>query len=335
MKPQEKQMNEKEYKELSNNSASINYEIRELVDKDHGIKYFLYESINKNLIVKAFYDPLDADYIAYALKLNVLGDKVDKFNTNRILKDGTDWTSDKFSNWVINGDTTQYVYVKPITKKEEKDSDKWLETFLKLYNRASDIYIYSGLGEYYFKIEDKWHKLGYNKIANSEFNKKYPEKFSDVRMLELKDQFPDLYLPPAERDTILIKQVKYISKFFEKSDRGDAFNYSAGWWYFDIYMPGGDTLKIKRFASFRDPEMKLYKIPKELGGRDDVLFIIQEPNEIHPEQTGGMYVIRPKNYKETPQYKEQEAKELEKEKKQKQKKSQEAVRKRRSFLPEQ
>ncbi|WP_026449543.1 hypothetical protein [Aequorivita capsosiphonis] len=65
-----------------------------------------------------------------------------------------------------------------------------------------------------------------------------------------------------------------------------------------------------------------------------MLFIIQEPNEIHPEQVGGMYVIRPKNYKETPQYKAQEAKEQEKDKERKQKESQEAVKKRRSFLPE-
>ncbi|WP_026449547.1 hypothetical protein [Aequorivita capsosiphonis] len=338
MKPQETQFDQKEYKVISEYSGNKNYEIIEIISKKNTAKYEQYDSISKKIVIKSYYKSNDkAENTFETLKIDLLGNQSEKLKmTARILKDGTIWDWKYSVNWIINGDTTKYEYLKPLTNNEENDSAEWYKKFKELYANAQYVYIY--MTDYYFKIEDKWYVVEAFKKSKElglDIKKQYPPKEDqDVRMVELKDQFPDLYVPPVERDTSLIKQIKYTSTFFEKSDRGDAFNYSAGWWYFDIYMPGGDTLKIKRFASFRDPEMKLYKIPKELGGREDVLFIIQEPNEIHPEQVGGMYVIRPKNYKETPQYKEQEAKELEKEKMQKQKESQEAVRKRRSFLPD-
>ena len=99
-------------------------------------------------------------------------------------------------------------------------------------------------------------------------------------------------------------------------------------------MPNGETIKIKRYASFRRPDLDFYKIPAIYGGRDDVLFIVQEPNPIHLEQTAGMYVIRPKNYKETPEYKEQQEKNKEKEHVLKKEADKKALKKRRSFLPE-
>ena len=42
--------------------------------------------------------------------------------------------------------------------------------------------------------------------------------------------------------------------------------------------------------------MQFYKIPVTQGGRNDVVFIVQEPNEMYPNsEFGGMYVVRPRN----------------------------------------
>ncbi len=335
MKPQEKEINVKEYLELDKNLKSELYEVGIILQNNFIISELLLDKNEKkiNIFGKSYASEND-ESINHRYKISLFGELYDQGPVYTILKDGTLWYTNEYNNWIINGDTASYKYKDPLNSAEKTDFNKWIKKFKSLYEEASYVYLFSS--DYFFKINNEWFIVADTlKESPMDFRKQYPAKEDqDVRMVKLKDQFPDLYVSPADRDTSLIKQIKYTSTFFEKSDRGDAFNYSAGWWYFDIYMPGGDTLKIKRFASFRDPEMKLYKIPKELGGREDVLFIIQEPNEIHPEQVGGMYVIRPKNYKETPQYKEQEAKELEKEKKQKQKESQEAVRKRRNFLPE-
>ena len=85
-----------------------------------------------------------------------------------------------------------------------------------------------------------------------------------------------------------------FDKEVESAGGWSSSTYSAGWWYMQIYMPGGDTLRVKRFSSYRGPDMKLYKIPEQHGGREDVLFIVLEPKDAHPEQVGGMYVIRPR-----------------------------------------
>ena len=72
------------------------------------------------------------------------------------------------------------------------------------------------------------------------------------------------------------------------------YNYSTGWWYLEIYMPF-DTIRIKRYSNYKRPELKLYKIPAASGGRNDVLFIVQKPEKLYPEQVGGMYAIRPRD----------------------------------------
>ncbi len=42
--------------------------------------------------------------------------------------------------------------------------------------------------------------------------------------------------------------------------------------------------------------MQFYKMPVTHGGRNDVVFIVQEPNEMYPnKEFGGMYVVRPRN----------------------------------------
>ena len=42
-------------------------------------------------------------------------------------------------------------------------------------------------------------------------------------------------------------------------------------------------------------QLMLYSIPHAYGGRQDVLFVVQNPEEIFMSQVGGMYVIRPKD----------------------------------------
>ncbi len=125
----------------------------------------------------------------------------------------------------------------------------------------------------------------------------YPAKEDqDVRMAELQNLAPRWYHKGfEERDTSLIKKVDYESTYYEEKGGLDSFKYSAGWWYLEIYMPLGDTLKIKRYSYFEAPELGLYKIPAAHDGRYDVLFIVQEPHPIHMEQVAGMYAIRPKD----------------------------------------
>jgi len=195
------------------------------------------------------------------------------------------------------------------------------------------------MSEYYFKIDSRWYFLETYKMGkanNIDLKKHYPAKEDqDVRMVALKDLSPNYSVPPEERDISLIKEVAYKQTVFKKENWGlIKSNYSAGWWYLEIYMPKGDVIKIKRYASFRRPDIELYKIPKEYGGREDVLFIVQEPNSMHMEQQAGMYVIRPRNYKETPQYKEQQAIEKQKQEKLKAAAARKSLKKRRNFFPE-
>ncbi|WP_169718933.1 hypothetical protein [Aequorivita capsosiphonis] len=270
MKPQENQIDTKEYHEPYNHHGSENYGISTIFSKEFETLKLYLNKENNEIIVPGKTNPADKQNSqSKRLKVSAFGVIMEHGLTNAgALSDGTLKGFDFYSNWIINGDTTKYKYTDAFTnnkvndpyeyKNSETNFEKWKKKFEELYQKAS--YVYRDGSFYYLKGENNEWFFMKAKFAEKpeDFPKQYPAKEDqDVRMLELKDQFPDLYLPPAERDTILIKQVKYISKFFEKSDRGDAFNYSAGWWYFDLYMPGGDTLKIKRFASFRDPEMKL------------------------------------------------------------------------------
>ncbi|MCV6628224.1 MAG: hypothetical protein OIF50_00025, partial [Flavobacteriaceae bacterium] len=73
---------------------------------------------------------------------------------------------------------------------------------------------------------------------------------------------------------------------------------SAGYYFFNLHMPGGDTIKIKRFGSM-GWNMKLYQIPPQYGGRNDVVFLVQTPElDLFPnKEWGGMYVVRPRDPK--------------------------------------
>ncbi|WP_139278129.1 hypothetical protein [Pseudozobellia thermophila] len=228
-------------------------------------------------------------------------------NSNLLLKDGTISASDYYSNWVINGDTTEHKYLDPFSNKEiedpydfkanEQDPEKWLEKFKELYSHAQYVYVY--LGMYYLKVNHKWYWMEANlEGLPDNLKQQYPPKEDqDVRMVELENLAPVWYHKGfKDRDTSLIKMVDYESTYFEKVDQGlNQYGFSAGWWYLEVYMPLGDTLRIKRYSYFEDPELKLYKVPKEYGGREDVLFIVQKPEELFPEQVGGMYAIRPRD----------------------------------------
>ncbi|MCF6349155.1 MAG: hypothetical protein L3J20_12800 [Flavobacteriaceae bacterium] len=141
----------------------------------------------------------------------------------------------------------------------------------------------------------RYYKM--SKALGIEIEKHYPAKEDqDIRMVELLDMSPKYFIPPNERDTQLIREMEYESTEYEEENWGLIdVGYSAGWWYLEVYMPFGDVIKIKRFASFRNPDLQLYKIPDAYNGRQDVLFIVQEPNPIHSFQRAGMYVIRPKD----------------------------------------
>jgi len=348
MKPQ----NDKEFQELDKHKGTENYEVVEIIPKKNEASYFLIDKFNKNVFVNSFFEPLskEREEIKYnRLLLDIFGSIKSVGTTEYLLKDGTMWDSSYYVNWVINGDTTKHKYIDPSTNKEiedpyeydfkinQKDPEKWLEKFKELYTKAQYVYIY--ISFYYFKIDDIWYLINTDWMGDKvglNIEKHYPAKEDqDVRMVALKDLSPNYSVPPEERDISLIKEVAYKQTFFEKENWGlIKSNYSAGWWYLEIYMPKGDVIKIKRYASYRRPDIELYKIPKENGGRDDVLFIVQEPNSMHMEQQAGMYVIRPRNYKETPQYKEQQAIEKQKQEKLKAAAARKSLKKRRNFFPE-
>ena len=296
MKPDNK-INTEEYQELHFYSGNQTYEIVELISKKNLVKYLQFDTIQNLLVLKSYFKCEDKTQNTYeTLKIDIIGGKQIFDDIGRILKDGTMWNRQYYQNWIINGDVEKKEFFDPLTDDQKKKEKKWLELFDEIYMNSSLVYIYNS--RYFFKNDDLWYKINdIHQIMSSEFLSKYPAKVNDSRMIELKDLCPSFGIALEKRDTSLTKEMKYESTFFEKSKRGRAFNFSAGWWYLDMYLPGGDTLKIKRYASYRNPALKVYKIPKEHGGRDDVLFIVQEPSEMLKEQVGGMYVIRPKNIK--------------------------------------
>lgn len=287
-----------DYKELHKHEGNEKYEIVTLVKLNEEVKQVMFDSTANNLIVQAFHDPVKSeDYYSYTLKTNSMGLEKDSSKTNRILKNGTNWNKNTYSNWIIDGDKKKYEYSEVMTDDENKNAEKWLQKFKELYEAATYVYKYSSY--YYFKVDNEWYKLQntFKEFANL---KDYfpPKEDQKIRMVELEDQSPAYYVPPEERDSSLIREIDYESVHSEEVNQGwNSHTYSAGWWYLQVFMPGGDTLRIKRYSDIRNPRMKLYKIPEQYGGRDDVLFIVLEPKDAHMEQVGGMYVVRPRELK--------------------------------------
>ena len=105
----------------------------------------------------------------------------------------------------------------------------------------------------------------------------------------------DLRSGQMEKDTTLVKLVGYKETDSEDGGWFNPISFSAGYYYIDLYMPLGDTIKIKRHGSM-GTAMEFYKMPVTRGGRNDVVFIVQEPNDMYPDREfGGMYAVRPRD----------------------------------------
>jgi len=309
------------FKELHEHEGSENYELVEIVPNKARIvnpndnlsdKPVIYaDSITNKMYIETFALKDDApEDLSMSRTIDTFGNTIAKKQLfAKVLKDGTIWESVYYFNWFINGDITKHYYVDPFSNIQiedpyefivkEKDHDKWFEKFKEYYVKAS--YIHIDMSFYYFKIDHKWYLIkisGMSDKLNIDIKQEYPAKEDqDVRMVELKNLAPIFYYDTPEKlDTHLIKKIDYESTYFKEVDKGlNQYNFSAGWWYLEIYMPLGDTIKLKRYSNYEDPELMLYKIPDAYGGREDVLFIVQNPEEIFTSQVGGMYAIRPRD----------------------------------------
>ncbi len=339
-----------DYQELHKHQGSTNYEVVEIIPKQNYGKYIYFDVIDKEFTLKSYYKSKIEKNTYNTVKMDVFGDNVKKIDkTRRILIDGTLWDSNYYYSWIINGDTDRKRYIDPFSNKaiddifefipKETDPQKWLKKFKECYNKAQYVYIPTSLSFHYFKIDGIWYVMRYKYELQEELGFKIKQQFpaktpKTPRMIALEDLSPRYSIPPEERNKSLIEEIDYESMYYEKIDKGlISYGYSAGWWYLNIYM-GNDTLKIKRYASYKDPELGLYKIPREHGGRDDVLFIMPELDNVFKQQTGGMYVIRPRNYKETEQYKALEQKQKAAQQAQETQAYLENLPKRRQFLPD-
>lgn len=309
MKPQETKVDHSQFQELQIHKGSENYEIVEIFDKKFEVKKAELDIHNEKLVIYGKTNPVDKDkFLSDRVKISILGDITDKGITNaRIEKDGSMHGFDFYSNWIVDGDTTKYKYIDPFSKKEiidpyelkpeEENSERWMAKFKELYSNAQ--YVFTDISFYYFKIIDKWYLMEAELEGLPEnLEEQYPPKEQqNARMLELENLAPLWYHKGfEERDTSLIKMIDYESTFYTEENFGlIKQGYSAGWWYLEVYMPLGDTLRIKRYSYFEDPDLKLYKIPAAYGGRNDVLFIVQKPKSSHAEQVAGMYAIRPRD----------------------------------------
>lgn len=285
-----------EYKELHEHPGTENYEVVSILDPEYLIRQTSLDRDQQQLIVNTKTSPIKEEETEYKrLKVSATGRLIDEGPIYTLLKDGTLWYTDHYNNWIINGDTTKYKFKDPLAAEEKKDFDRWFEKFKELYTRAS--YVYIDISDYYLKVDKEWYIIADTLEERPPNLRKLfpPKEDQQIRMVELEDLSPAYYAPPEERDHSLIREIDYESVYSEEINRGwDSHTYSAGWWYLQIYMPGGDTLRIKRYSDIRNPRMKLYKIPERYGGREDVLFMVLEPKDAHFEQVGGMYVVRPR-----------------------------------------
>ena len=300
------------FHELHQHEGSTNYEIETI----YAEKYEVFEPSlhheNQKIITYGRTNPLNKnDVDSKRFKTTPMGNISAEGPIDAgLMKDGSLFGFDFYYNWIIDGDTAKYRYLDPFSgqkikeilefRDNEKDSEKWMGKFRDFYGQASNVYVdKNNSNRYYLKVEDRWFMM-YNSLEETPDNLKelYPPKEDQhPKMIDLPDLAPkNFHRPKNSFDTDLIKMIGYESQFFEKEDQGlGSYGFSAGWWYLEIYMPLGDTLRIKRYSNYEDPELSLYKVPSAHGGREDVLFIVQKPEELFPEQVGGMYVIRPRD----------------------------------------
>ncbi|USD26876.1 hypothetical protein [Flagellimonas marinaquae] len=292
-----------DHQELHNHKGTEHYEVTTLISSKNEPYYIQFDSIQKLLIVKSSFDANKGrGFNTYeTAKINTLGIKEEAFDDiDHILNDGTMWDGDYYRNWIINGDKTKHKYLDPLTQEEKNDAEKWRKKFISYYNRAT--YVHESSWSYYMKINKEWFKFKMNlEVINDEFAKQHPPKENEeVRMIKLKDLTPDFFSSEErEKNKGFMELVGYEETEREKSSQIlNPIEHSAGHYIINVHLPKGDTLKIRNFGSMY-PNLKTYKIPKEHGGRDDVIFMVQEPDqELYPNQKwGGMYVIRPRKMK--------------------------------------
>ncbi|WP_461532480.1 hypothetical protein [Sinomicrobium sp.] len=287
-----------DYYELHKHPGTEHYEVVPIVSEKKDAYDVQFDSIDKHIIVKsALSSKLEKDRETQSLKIDVQGNTIDTYNINTILPDGTMFRWNKYySNWVINGDTTEHKFIVPDLVKETSDPKEWVNKFNETYKEAESVYYNT---EFYFKIKGEWYRVEENNEVYAQLNidltEKYTDKYNSIRMVKFKDLMPDMLKKSSERDTTFINKVGYEEKDRESGKGLNPISYSAGYYYLELYMPLGDTIKIKRFGSM-DVNMQAYKIPAPMGGRNDVVFLVQEPEEMNALfELGGMYVVRPRN----------------------------------------
>ncbi|WP_157614033.1 hypothetical protein [Pseudotamlana agarivorans] len=294
-----------EYEDLYKHQGTENYEVVIIYNENSIIKEKLIEEKQQFLSVIG---RDEKQKISARKKVDFLGNTIDKFIIYKTLSDGTLWGSEHYVNWLLNGDTTKHDYIDPLTNEDKKNWGKYSEKFDELYNKASCVY--ENFTGYYFKVDNKWFKIEEDplrfKDCPENFTKLYPAKDpKDIRMLPLKESMEDLMKSKT------IKVVDYIQQDSEKGIGLNPIKFSSGYYMLELYLPQGDTLKFRRYGAMGvSSEMFVYQIPKALGGSDQVFFIEQEPNSMYPNKSfAGFYAIRPKNYKQLPEYKFQLEKE--------------------------
>lgn len=316
-------MDKKDYLELDKCIGTDTYEVLCLLSNNYGIhefennlgrSYFFIDTKQNRLILDCTEHLKDKNKYNVATLTNY-GKYLKNYTNNsfKLLSDGTLWKRYYYSKALINGDETKHLYVDPFSNKEIDDIynvtvneklEDWYQKFKELYQKAT--IVKNNLSRYYLKVDDIWYFIdGFDRgeELKIDIKKEYPEKSTIKRMLPLQKEIIKFYLPPEERTNKILEEIDYESAYYEEKDNGlITSNYSAGWWYLHINMPN-DTIKIKRYASYKNPKMTLFKIPKEYGGSNEVLFIVLESSSMHKEQKAGLYVVRSKNYKQLPEYK--------------------------------
>ena len=284
--------NHASFQELHQHKGSKNYEVSTIFPKEFEIWQVLLDTVSKNLNVAGKTNPINKkETVGGRKKVSIMGEVLGEGPGYNILKDGTLVFINTYFNWVFDGDQSEHPFKNPLSEEEQKDPEKWLKKFKTLYEKAS--YVYESSWEYHFKIDTIWYKMKYNlEVVNEDFVKKNPAGArEDVRLMELRD----LRSGAMEKDTTLVALKGYEKTDSEEGSGLNPISFSAGYYYLELYMPLGDTIKIKRHGSM-GMNMQFYKIPVTQGGRNDVVFIVQEPNEMYPNREfGGMYVVRPRN----------------------------------------
>ena len=214
-------------------------------------------------------------------KISSLGSVLDKGPDYKMLPDGTIKYYRNYYNWAIDGDKTKHTFRNILQDEESKNPQKWLEKFEKLYSIAS--YVYIDISDYLFKINGVWYlveSFQKGKELGIDLKIPYPPKENqDVRLMELRD----LRSGKMDKDTTLVNIIGYQETDSEDGGWFNPISYSAGNYFIELYMPLGDTIKIKRHGSM-GINMQFYKMPVTQGGRNDVVFIVQEPNEMYPDK---------------------------------------------------